>query len=102
MVLKFSFPYNQSYDNDDAVIGLWKTLLDSGKDLGIAPIGLGARDTLRMEANMNLYGNDMDDQTSPYESGLGWSVKLKKRNHLLERMPVRNPKAINGRNDRLI
>ena len=66
------------HDKDDAVIDLWKTLLDSGKNLGIAPIGLGARDTLRMEANMNLYGNDMDDNTSPYESGLGWSVKLKK------------------------
>ena len=86
--MKFSFPYNQDYDNDHAVIKLWKTLLDSGKDLRIAPIGLGARDTLRMEANMNLYGNDMDDQTSPYESGLGWSVKL--RHPLLERMPVRS------------
>lgn len=44
---------------------------------GVAPCGLGARDTLRMEAGMNLYGNDMDDDTSPLEAGMGWTVDLK-------------------------
>lgn len=44
---------------------------------GVQPCGLGARDTLRMEAGMNLYGNDMDDDTSPLEAGMGWTVDLK-------------------------
>ena len=44
---------------------------------GVQPCGLGARDTLRMEAGMNLYGNDMDDNTSPLEAGMGWTVDLK-------------------------
>ena len=41
---------------------------------GVAPAGLGARDTLRLEAGMNLYGQDMDETTNPLESGLGWTV----------------------------
>jgi aminomethyltransferase len=54
----------------DAVEGLWQRLLD----LGVAPCGLGARDTLRLEAGMNLYGTDMDETSSPLESGLGWTI----------------------------
>ena len=50
--------------------GFWQQL----RDAGVAPCGLGARDTLRLEAGMNLYGNDMDETTSPLESGLGWTV----------------------------
>jgi aminomethyltransferase len=50
--------------------GLWQRL----RTTGVAPCGLGARDTLRLEAGMNLYGNDMDETTSPLESGLGWTV----------------------------
>lgn len=46
-------------------------------DVGVQPCGLGARDTLRMEAGMNLYGNDMDDETSPLEAGMAWTVDLK-------------------------
>ncbi|MEA3275293.1 MAG: glycine cleavage system aminomethyltransferase GcvT [Pseudomonadota bacterium] len=49
---------------------LWSAL----NDMGVAPCGLGARDTLRLEAGMNLYGQDMDEQTSPLESGLGWTI----------------------------
>jgi aminomethyltransferase len=52
---------------------LWTALLDSG----VAPAGLGARDTLRLEAGMNLYGQDMDENVTPMESGLGWTVDLK-------------------------
>lgn len=47
------------------------------KEAGVEPIGLGARDTLRLEAGMNLYGNDMTEETSPLESGLGWTVAMK-------------------------
>ncbi len=50
--------------------GAWRALLDAG----VAPCGLAARDTLRLEAAMNLYGNDMDDATSPLEAGLGWTI----------------------------
>jgi aminomethyltransferase len=50
--------------------GFWSAL----RDAGVRPCGLGARDTLRLEAGMNLYGNDMDETTSPLESGLGWTI----------------------------
>lgn len=53
---------------------LWDKLLDAGKDLGIKPIGLGARDTLRLEAALHLYGNDLDENTTPVEAGLSWSI----------------------------
>lgn len=56
----------------DAAPGLWTRLLDAG----VAPCGLGARDTLRLEAGMNLYGQDMDESVSPLESALGWTVAL--------------------------
>ncbi len=54
---------------------LWKTLLQVGQDLGVKPIGLGARDSLRTEMKMSLYGHEIDDQTNPYEASLGWAVK---------------------------
>jgi aminomethyltransferase len=54
----------------DRAAALWQQL----REAGVAPCGLGARDTLRLEAGMNLYGNDMDETTSPLESGLGWTV----------------------------
>jgi aminomethyltransferase len=57
---------------DDAA-AVWKALLAAG----VKPCGLGARDTLRLEAGMNLYGQDMDESISPYEAGLKWTVDLK-------------------------
>jgi aminomethyltransferase len=57
---------------------LWTTLLDLGRPLGILPCGLAARDTLRLEARLSLYGNDIDETTNPIEAGLGWVVKLDK------------------------
>ncbi len=60
---------------EDAV-PLWRALLEAGKPHGLAPVGLGARDTLRLEARLMLYGNDIDEQTNPFEAGLGWVVKL--------------------------
>jgi len=55
---------------------LWKRLLEAGRGAGLVPAGLGARDTLRLEARMCLYGNDMDETTSLVEAGLGWIVSL--------------------------
>ncbi|HSF07670.1 MAG TPA: glycine cleavage system aminomethyltransferase GcvT [Methylomirabilota bacterium] len=54
---------------------LWQALLDAGRDAGVRPIGLGARDTLRLEMRYALYGNDIDETTNPLEAGLGWVVK---------------------------
>lgn len=57
---------------------LWDALLDAGKDLGLIPCGLGARDTLRLEAAMPLYGHEMTDDISPLETGLNFAVKMQK------------------------
>lgn len=53
---------------------IWKKLLETGQVYGIKPIGLGARDTLRLEAALHLYGNDLDESTTPIEAGLSWSI----------------------------
>jgi len=55
---------------------LWRRLIEAGRDKGVQPAGLGSRDTLRLEARMCLYGNDMDETTSLVEAGLGWIVSL--------------------------
>jgi len=57
---------------------IWDAIFASGKNAGIKPIGLGARDTLRLEMGFCLYGNDIDDTTSPIEAGLGWITKFTK------------------------
>lgn len=57
---------------------VWDALLEAGASNGMVPAGLGARDTLRLEAGLRLYGQDMDDDTDPYSCGLGWTVKLDK------------------------
>ena len=56
---------------------VWNSVFEAGKEHGIQPIGLGARDTLRLEMGYCLYGNDINDNTSPLEAGLGWITKLK-------------------------
>jgi aminomethyltransferase len=56
-------------------VSLWNAILDAGEAVGAVPVGLGARDTLRLEARLCLYGNDIDETTTPYEAGLGWVVK---------------------------
>ena len=53
---------------------LWDKILEDGQEFGIKPIGLGARDTLRLEAALHLYGNDLDENTTPIEAGLSWSI----------------------------
>jgi aminomethyltransferase len=57
---------------------VFDAIMGAGKNVGIKPIGLGARDTLRLEMGYNLYGNDIDDSTSPIEAGLGWITKFNK------------------------
>jgi aminomethyltransferase len=57
---------------------LWNAIFDAGKEFNIKPVGLGARDTLRLEYAFRLYGNDMDETTNPLEAGLGWITKLDK------------------------
>ncbi len=61
--------------NEDAD-KLWRAVFEAGEEFGIMPIGLGARDTLRLEMGFCLYGNDIDDTTSPIEAGLGWITKF--------------------------
>ena len=57
---------------------IWEAILERGQDFGLLPVGLGARDTLRLEARLMLYGNDIDETTTVLEAGLGWLVKFKK------------------------
>ena len=70
------------YCSKKHALSLWQSILKSGKQEGILPIGLGARDTLRLEKGYCLYGNDIDDATTPLEAGLKWITKLNKANLL--------------------
>ena len=72
---------------------LWTALLEAGTDEGLVPAGLGARDTLRLEARMALYGNDIDETTTPYEAGLAWIVKLKNKGDFIGRDVLERQKA---------
>ena len=65
-------------DKDDCADRIWNSILVIGESQGLKPIGLGARDTLRLEMGYCLYGNDIDDTTTPLEAGLGWITKLNK------------------------
>lgn len=65
-------------DSNGAAEKIWDAIFEAGKASGIKPIGLGARDTLRLEKGFCLYGNDIDDTTSPLEAGLGWITKFSK------------------------
>lgn len=67
--------------NEDAA-HVWDAIMNAAASYGIKPIGLGARDTLRLEMGFCLYGNDIDDSTSPLEAGLGWITKLDKNNFI--------------------
>ncbi|WP_421803108.1 glycine cleavage system aminomethyltransferase GcvT [Flagellimonas sp.] len=66
------------YCKNSEVQQVWDKVLEAGADFGIKPIGLAARDTLRLEMGYCLYGNDIDDTTSPFEAGLGWITKFTK------------------------
>lgn len=66
------------YFENEVAEKMWNGIFEAGKEFGIKPIGLGARDTLRLEMGFCLYGNDIDDTTSPIEAGLGWITKFNK------------------------
>lgn len=66
------------YCKNSEVKQIWNKVFEAGKDYGVKPIGLAARDTLRLEMGYCLYGNDIDDSTSPIEAGLGWITKFSK------------------------
>ena len=72
------YVWNTSIGEPTVALKIWEKLLSSGRELGISPIGLGARDVLRLEAGMCLYGNDIDENTSPVEAKLNWVVRLDK------------------------
>lgn len=78
--------------NEDAEV-IWNAVFEAGEEYGIKPIGLGARDTLRLEMGFCLYGNDIDDTTSPLEAGLGWITKLVDGNNFIDRDYIENLKA---------
>ena len=78
------FGYEIYLSNEDAP-KMWNLLLETGKELGLIPCGLGARDTLRLEAAMPLYGHEMDDNISPLEAGLNFGVKMKKEDFVGKR-----------------
>ncbi|MBK5272081.1 MAG: glycine cleavage system aminomethyltransferase GcvT [Bacteroidia bacterium] len=65
-------------DKDGAAEKIWDSIFETGGPKGLKPVGLGARDTLRLEMGYCLYGNDIDDTTSPLEAGLGWITKFSK------------------------
>jgi len=78
--------------NEDAD-RLWKALWEAGAEYGLKNIGLGARDTLRLEKGFCLYGNDIDDTTSPIEAGLGWITKFAEGKAFIDRDPMARLKA---------
>ncbi len=82
--------------NSDAP-SVWRALLDGGKSFGILPAGLGARNTLRLEAGLLLHGNDMDQTTTPLEAGIGWVVKFKKGDFVGREALLRQSKSGVGR-----
>ncbi len=80
---------------------LWDKILEEGQEFGIKPIGLGARDTLRLEAALHLYGNDLDENTTPIEAGLSWSVPKDKQDDYNGKEVIMN-QIQNGVEKRLI
>ena len=73
---------------------IWNALFETGEKYGIKPIGLGARDTLRLEKGMCLYGNDIDDSTSPLEAGLGWITKFVPGKNFIDRPFLEKQKLV--------
>ena len=72
---------------------IWDAIFEAGQEFGIKPIGLGARDTLRLEMGFCLYGNDITDETSPLEAGLGWITKFVEGKNFINRPMLEKQKT---------
>ncbi|WP_291529793.1 glycine cleavage system aminomethyltransferase GcvT [Bacteroides sp. UBA939] len=81
------------YFYPEAAMKIWDAVFEAGAEFGIKPIGLGARDTLRLEMGFCLYGNDLDDTTSPIEAGLGWITKFIEGKNFINRPALEKQKA---------
>ncbi len=81
------------YFYPSAAEAVWKAVFEAGEEFGIKPIGLGARDTLRLEMGFCLYGNDLDDTTSPIEAGLGWITKFTEGKNFVNRAMLEKQKT---------
>ena len=81
------------YFYPDAAMKIWDAVFEAGAEFGIKPIGLGARDTLRLEMGFCLYGNDLDDTTSPIEAGPGWITKFVDGKNFTNRSMLEKQKA---------
>ena len=84
-------------DNPNKAVNIWQELIKAG----VTPCGLGARDTLRLEVAYPLYGHELDDETSPLEAGLGWSIKLDKQEDFIGKQALLNQKD-NGLKKKMI
>jgi aminomethyltransferase len=82
------------YVKNENALEVWNKVMEAGAPFGIKPIGLGARDTLRLEKGYCLYGNDIDDATSPLEAGLGWVTKFTKEFINSENLKTQKEKGI--------
>ncbi len=82
------------YVKNEKAEDIWHALFEQGKEFGIKPVGLGARDTLRLEKGYCLYGNDIDDTTSPIEAGLGWITKFNKKFINSENLKIQKDKGV--------
>jgi aminomethyltransferase len=81
------------YAKNKDLVKIWDKVFKTGEKWGIKPVGLGARDTLRLEMGYCLYGNDIDDKTSPLEAGLGWITKLNKAEDFPSKEKFKKQKA---------
>lgn len=92
------YVWDAPVNNPSNALAIWDMILAEGKEYGVRPVGLGARDVLRLEAGMCLYGNDMDEKTSPVEAKLNWVVRLEKGDFLgeeaIRRLKSRGPDRI--------
>lgn len=89
------------YMPNSAAESIWNQVFEAGKEFGIQPAGLAARDTLRLEMGFCLYGNDINDSTSPIEAGLGWITKFKDHKDFIDKDTLLNQKT-NGTTRKLI
>jgi len=87
------YVWNTSGQHPEHALRVWDKLLAAGKHEGLKPAGLGARDVLRLEAGMCLYGNDIDEHTSPVEAKLNFAVRLDKKGDFVGKAPIQVQKA---------